>query len=209
MMKGQVSAAVSTVDSIDATIDSTRKELNATVTGDESLNGTITGEETLNATLETIEKEMSGSLTIHYGADGKPGKDGFSPTITVHEQTKNTYVLKITDVNGSYYTPNLMAGMVLPEDIGELLASKVDTDLAPYKEVNPVTLTVAQRDNSYLYLWRGDKNEGNKFQLSCVALKEEVDEQIRRKVQTVQDINTAKWEIGDYIFLEKLGEASD
>ena len=41
------------------------------------------------------------------GKDGKNGKDGFSPTIEEYENTDNSYILKITDKNGSYNTPNL------------------------------------------------------------------------------------------------------
>lgn len=35
------------------------------------------------------------------------GADGYSPTITVKTDTSTNYVLTITDVNGSYNTPNL------------------------------------------------------------------------------------------------------
>lgn len=41
------------------------------------------------------------------GADGSNGTDGFSPTITVAENTSNSYILTITDKNGSFDTPNL------------------------------------------------------------------------------------------------------
>ena len=41
------------------------------------------------------------------GTDGTDGTDGYSPTITVKENTSERYVLTITDVNGSYDTPNL------------------------------------------------------------------------------------------------------
>ena len=35
------------------------------------------------------------------------GDAGYSPTIAVYESTDTSYVLVITDINGSYYTPNL------------------------------------------------------------------------------------------------------
>ena len=41
------------------------------------------------------------------GANGIDGVDGFSPTITVFENTDTSYKLNITDVNGSFQTPNL------------------------------------------------------------------------------------------------------
>lgn len=41
------------------------------------------------------------------GATGATGEDGFSPTITVKTSTSDTYILTITDANGSYDTPNL------------------------------------------------------------------------------------------------------
>lgn len=41
------------------------------------------------------------------GADGSNGIDGISPTITVAENTSNSYILTITDKNGSFDTPNL------------------------------------------------------------------------------------------------------
>lgn len=48
--------------------------------------------------------------TGEHGADGKDGTngvDGFSPTISVAENTTSSYILTITDVNGSFNTPNL------------------------------------------------------------------------------------------------------
>ena len=41
------------------------------------------------------------------GKDGTNGADGFSPAISVAENTTNSYILTITDVNGSFNTPNL------------------------------------------------------------------------------------------------------
>ena len=40
-------------------------------------------------------------------SDGEAGADGVSPTITVKTSTDDTYILTITDKNGSYDTPNL------------------------------------------------------------------------------------------------------
>lgn len=42
-------------------------------------------------------------------SDGAAGADGVSPTITVKTSTDDTYILTITDKNGSYDTPNLKA----------------------------------------------------------------------------------------------------
>ena len=41
------------------------------------------------------------------GTNGTDGQDGFSPTITVYENTDMSYKLSVTDVNGSFQTPNL------------------------------------------------------------------------------------------------------
>ncbi len=41
------------------------------------------------------------------GSTGATGADGFSPTITVKTSTSDTYILTITDAEGSYDTPNL------------------------------------------------------------------------------------------------------
>ena len=41
------------------------------------------------------------------GEKGDKGDPGFSPTIDVKEDTDDTYILTITDVDGSYDTPNL------------------------------------------------------------------------------------------------------
>ena len=162
------------------------------------------------------DARLSGTLSIHYGADGqpggaaahrhaRPGKDGFSPTITVFKEDQKTYILEITDVNGTYLTPNLITYIEGSADIRPLIAGKLDADLAPYAEVDPVTLSVSQRNSAYLYVRRDDKDEGNKITLSTIALKEEleeVEEKIKRKFQTLQDLDTANWEVGDYIFLE-------
>lgn len=161
----------------------------------------------LNAQI-TPDARISGTLSIHYGADGQPGKDGFSPTITVYKEDKKTYILEITDVNGTYYTPNLITYVEGSADIAPLIAGKLDADLAAYAEVDPVTLSSSQRDTSFLYVRRDDKNEGNKIPLSTVALKAEVDDQIKRKLQTVQSREGSSWQIGDYIFLEMPREDS-
>lgn len=145
---------------------------------------------------------LTGTLSVHYGADGQPGKDGFSPTITVHQDDETTYILKITDENGTIYTPNLKANVGGFENVEELIASKIDVDLAPYNTFNPVTLNVGQKESTFLYAYREDVQQGNKVTLNCLALKEEVDEQIRRKMQTTNTVDNADWKVGDYIFLE-------
>ena len=67
----------------------------------------------------------------------------------------------------------------------------------------PVTLNVSQRNSAFLYVRRSDENEGNNVSLNTLALKEEVDEQISRKIRTEKDRTKASWQVGDYIFLEK------
>lgn len=41
------------------------------------------------------------------GTDGADGQDGFSPVVEVSENTDTSYILKITNKNGSFETPNL------------------------------------------------------------------------------------------------------
>lgn len=141
------------------------------------------------------------SISIRIGQDGQDGKDGFSPTIEVHTNTKTEYVLKITDVNGSYLTPNLYPDIEGLQDVVTLVAGKVDEDLAEYPIINPVTLTMGQREESYLYV--NAVGLPRKIRLSDVALESETNEKIKRKLQTVSDVPTeAGWKVGDYILLE-------
>lgn len=44
------------------------------------------------------------------GTNGTNGTDGISPEITVKTSTDNTYILTITDAQGSFDTPNLKGG---------------------------------------------------------------------------------------------------
>ncbi len=55
---------------------------------------------------DTGERGADGSNGID-GKDGSNGIDGFSPTISIAESTSSSYILTITDVNGSFNTPNL------------------------------------------------------------------------------------------------------
>lgn len=41
------------------------------------------------------------------GIQGEAGQDGFSPVVEVSENTDTSYILKITDKNGTFETPNL------------------------------------------------------------------------------------------------------
>ena len=115
----------------------------------------------------------------------------------VFKEDEETYILQITDANGTYLTPNLKG-----ED-GEFAGKKIDENLEKYRLVNPVTLNVSQRNSAFLYVRRSDENEGTKVSLNTLALKEEVDEQISRKIRTEKDRAKASWQVGDYIFLEK------
>ena len=60
---------------------------------------------TANFTGEGLQKVLN--LGIPEGLKGDKGDPGFSPTIDVKEDTDDTYILTITDVDGSYDTPNL------------------------------------------------------------------------------------------------------
>lgn len=54
------------------------------------------------------------------GVQGAPGADGVSPTIEVKESTDSSYVLTVTDKNGSYDTPNLKGNGSLPSNVAYL-----------------------------------------------------------------------------------------
>lgn len=46
------------------------------------------------------------------------GEDGFSPTISVKEDSEGVYILNIKDINGEYDTPNLKGDAVLKSEKG-------------------------------------------------------------------------------------------
>lgn len=54
------------------------------------------------------------------GKQGEPGADGVSPTVVVKESTDSSYVLTVTDKNGSYDTPNLKGDGALPSNVAYL-----------------------------------------------------------------------------------------
>lgn len=54
--------------------------------------------------------KYTSQFTVTDGTNGTDGIDGVSPTITVKTSTDNTYILTITDKEGSYDTPNLKGG---------------------------------------------------------------------------------------------------
>ena len=59
---------------------------------------------------QTSEFTITDGVDGTDGTNGTDGTDGFSPTIVVKTSTDNTYILTITDKNGSYDTPNLKGG---------------------------------------------------------------------------------------------------
>ena len=151
-------------NSVRSTVNSNESTLNAHLTNDEQvLIGILQDNSSLKASVNASDAPMSAQirddggfatqLTMHYGADGKDGKDGFSPTITVHEHTEDTYILKITDVNGSYLTPNLQGQDGSGGGCGCIgdLDKKVDRDLQPYRLTDADQLTTSQRVNTLLY----------------------------------------------------------
>jgi len=59
----------------------------------------------------TMTSGSSATFTVTNGAKGNPGDDGFSPTIVEDPgNTDDIYKLDITDVNGTFVTPNLKGG---------------------------------------------------------------------------------------------------
>ena len=158
---------------ISGVVEKNEEELSATIS---------TQQETLNTMLTVKGTNQTASLNVHYGVDGKPGKDGFSPTISVYKETKKEYILKITNKDSSYLTPNLMP------DIDEVLGldEKVDKDLTLYTEIEPTILNAKQRDETLLYAYDANKQQPLSVKITEIALKKEVDQQIKRKLQTVK-----------------------
>lgn len=140
-----------------------------------------------------ISGTIYGTLSVRHGADGKDGQDGFSPRITVVKDTETEYVLRITDVDGSFETPNLLGGGkqgISEEEVKRLIAGKLDADLnnIPVLE-KPTMLTTAQREGAMLYVYRETEDSGvqNKLSLSTLALKEEVEDAVSKKIRTVSE----------------------
>ena len=171
-----------------------------TVSIEGSASGIISSEGGATGVLST-EGHGTATLSLRIGQDGQDGKDGFSPTITIHKDTKTEYILKITDVNGSYLTPNLYPDLEGLQDVVTLVAGKVDKDLSDYVEINPATLNVGQRQNTYLYV--DVMNKPRKLSVGTLALQQETNERIAKKLQTVSEVPTREnWKIGDYILLD-------
>ena len=148
---------------------------------------------------------LRGTLSLRVGQDGVDGRDGISPTISVYENTPTKYVLEITDVNGSYLTPNLYPDVKNLEDIATLVASKVDKTLEPYPAVSVATLDVTQRQESYVFA--NVQQTASKIRLSELAMAKEVEDAIARKLRTVDTIPSREdWKIGDFILLDKVSE---
>lgn len=59
------------------------------------------------------------------GDTGEKGSDGFSPTIEVSESTDTSYILKITDKNGSFLTPNLLKSTTVYKSSYGLMCSNL------------------------------------------------------------------------------------
>lgn len=95
---------------------------------------------------ETGERGANGSNGID-GKDGTNGIDGISPTITVAENTENSYILTITDANGSFNTPNLKGA---DGTSGNGTDIKVDTELSETSE-NPVQNKVITSNLGYVW----------------------------------------------------------
>ena len=140
---------------------------------------------------------LEAALSIRQGADGQ---DGFSPTITVKESTDSSYILTITNKDGSFDTPNLLAG----SELG-ILSTKVDKILSVYPDMNPYLLNMEERREVSLYV--DNNGEPEKMSLRHVALTREVDEKIKLKLQTTEGL-PEKWEVGDYVFKSRLSVGS-
>ena len=73
-------------------------------------------------------------------------------------------------------------------DIDEVLGldEKVDKDLTLYTEIEPTILNAKQRDETLLYAYDANKQQPLSVKITEIALKKEVDQQIKRKLQTVK-----------------------
>lgn len=183
-----------------AVVDENTGLLSGTLADNSELIGVSVRNGSLSA-INQVNGATGASLSLRPGIDGADGKDGFSPTITVHKDTPTEYVLKITNKDGSYFTPNLYPDIEGLQDVAALVASKVDEDLAEYPVIDPNLLTIQQRESSFLYTRTLDVNR--KIALSEVALEKEVNEKIRTKLQTVAQVPLAdEWRVGDYILLD-------
>lgn len=165
---------------------------------DDSFNGSI-------AAMDVHNGATSGTLTLRIGQDGHDGKDGFSPTISVYKDTKTEYILKITNKDGSYLTPNLYPDLEGLQDVEALVAGKVDKILSTYPTLDATQLNEAQRDTSYLYV-NATEDKFTKMPLSVVALQPEVEDRLRTKVRTIDKRPSSDWRLGDYIFLDIVQE---
>ena len=185
---------------VSGTLPDNTGALSGVLTDANELNGNLADSGSLSA-VNVTEGVTGATLSLRIGQDGADGKDGFSPTITVHKDTKTEYILKITNKDGSYLTPNLYPDIEGLQDITGLIAGKVDEDLAEYPLMDPKILTINQRADSYLYTHSLGVNR--KIALSEVALEAETNEKIKRKLQTVEIVpEQTDWKIGDYILLD-------
>ena len=200
-----VTGSISGSEAATGTISTTSQQLNGSVEATLNDDGALQGTSGFSASVSTLtvsDQLYSGSvsalraddaatnatLTLRIGADGYNGKDGFSPYITVFKDTKTEYILKVTNADGSYLTPNLYPDLEGLQDVEALVASKLDKDLTNgnYPTTDPMTLTTYQRNNSYMYLEGADKTP-RKVALSSLALEEDVADRFRTKVRTVDE----------------------
>lgn len=168
---------------ITASVETEENNITGNVTTEQE---TITGSiqpvnNSLNATMSSNNESLGTTLSVHYGADGKPGKDGFSPTINVYEETEQSYILKITDAYHSYLTPNLKGSGSI------VVGPYVEEDLEKYPYQDPVTLNASERDSTYVYMHRDDNGANRKMKLSDIALEVEVADRFRTKIRTVEE----------------------
>ena len=202
------SGTVSTNASYSGNLAAVAEEENVQLSGTVSVNSEMATTTSLTGGLSAKENTNGatvGALSIRIGQDGVNGKDGFSPTITVDKDTKTEYVLKITDINGSYLTPNLIPDIEGLQDIEALVAGKVDEDLKEYPVMKISDLTQEQKESTFLYV-RTFNGLNRKASVMEIALEPETTKKIQSKIQTVEAVPaTEDWNIGDYILLDDDG----
>lgn len=99
----------------------------------------------------TIELNQQGPP----GLQGEPGADGFSPKVTIEQQDRTNYILRILTIDGPIVTPNLQ-GRGVPNDgiTGQILMSDggIETewvDMPFASEESPGIIAIARDSDIY------------------------------------------------------------
>ncbi len=96
----------------------------------------------VNTEIAKLKNEITdGEFQGLKGDTGEKGADGFSPTIEVSESTDTSYILKITDKNGSFLTPNFLKNIIIDNFLSETSENAVQNKV--------ITLKLKEFDNMF------------------------------------------------------------